>query len=79
MEPISWSVIAGLVVQYGLPLAERIWQKASSNSPPTQADFDELKAMSERTPESLLREVLAANGVSETDPKAIEIFRLLKG
>lgn len=45
MEPMSWSILAQLIISVGLPAAEAIWKKAAAGTDPTQADWDEIKAM----------------------------------
>jgi len=75
---MGWEALIPLIVQYGLPLAERIWQKWANKEPVSQADWDELKAMAAETPESLAKKVIAAKGLSLDDPKVIELLELLK-
>jgi len=77
MEPISWSVIAGLMLQYGLPIAERVYQKWSSGTPPTQADFDELNQMKRETPQNLFNEMLIARNADPNSAWAQELKRLI--
>lgn len=46
---MTWDVIAGLILQYGIPLAEKLWTKWASGNAPTQADWDELKQLAGQT------------------------------
>lgn len=60
---MNWIVIAQLVAQYGIPVAEAIFQKVQSGQEPTQADFDQLKAMAQQTAQDRMRAQLVAAGV----------------
>ena len=42
---MNWAVLIPIITQYGIPVAEYIWQKWSSGAAPTQADWDQLRAM----------------------------------
>jgi len=67
-----------LIMQVGIPLAEKLWQKWSSGEELTQADWDELKALSVQTPESQLRDALVRAGIPLDSEKAKKLFELLK-
>lgn len=75
---MNWATLIPIIAAYGLPLAEKLWQKWSTNSEPTQADWDELKALGAQTMESQVLAALVRNGVSVDDPKAKELLALLK-
>ena len=67
-----------LIMKVGVPLAEKLWQKWSSGKELTQADWDELKAISEKTPESQLSDALVRAGIPLDSEKAKKLFELLK-
>ena len=60
---MNWIVIAQLVAQYGIPVAEAIFQKIQSGQEPTQADFDRLKEMAQQTAADRMKAQLVAAGV----------------
>ena len=70
--------MAQLIAQYGLPLAERLWQKWASETEPTQADWDELKSLASQTMESQVIAALARNGIALDSPKAKEMLALIR-
>ena len=55
---MNWLSIIPIIAQYGLPLAERLWQLATNNLTPTQADWDELKLLAAKTSKSQLIDAL---------------------
>lgn len=75
---MSWELIAELIVSEGLPLAEKIYQKWASGNPPTQADFDELRALQTQKAADRLKAQLAAAGIPLDDPKAVALLALVK-
>ena len=75
---MNWAMWIQLITQVGLPLAEKLWQKWSANNEPTQADWDELRALSVQTPESQLRDSLVRAGIPLDSDKAKKLFELLK-
>lgn len=59
---MNWAVIAGLVLQYGLPFVEKLIAKWSSNSPVTLAEFSELTALASQNAQAImLARLKAAN------------------
>ncbi len=75
--PIPWDLLIQLIIKYGLPMAERIWQKATSGKDPTQADFDELNALETETPETHLAAIAKNLGLEMDSPKIVEIAKLI--
>lgn len=75
---MSWEVLIPIIAQYGIPLAEKLWQKWSSKVEPTQADWDELKALGSQTARSQMTDAIARAGISLDDPRAIELLKLVK-
>lgn len=74
---MDWSSIISLIVQYGLPVAEALFQKWTTGAVPTQADFDTLNAMAAQNAISILKAQLTAAGITLTDPKALALLALL--
>lgn len=74
MEPLSWATLATLIANEGIQVAEKIYQKWASGSLPTQADFDEIRAVASVTALDRAKAALTANAVDLNDPKVKEIL-----
>lgn len=74
---MTWTVLIPIIAQYGIPLAESLFQKWTSGAAPTQADFDSLKAMASQTAKDQLKARLAAAGIPLDDPKAVALLNLV--
>ncbi len=44
MEPVTWSVIASLVLKYGVPFVDQLIQNLKNNNPVTLDEWNALKA-----------------------------------
>jgi hypothetical protein len=75
---MGWDILAQLIAAEGLPLAEKLWQKWASKAPATQADWDDLRALSQKTPHSQMLAALAKAGIAADGPKAKELLELVK-
>lgn len=75
---MNWTLLLPIIAQYGLPLAEKLWQKWASKSEPTAADWLELKELGYQTMESQVLAALVRNGIAVTDPRAVELLKLIK-
>lgn len=75
---MNWALLIPIIANYGLPLAEKLWQKWSTKGEPTQADWDELKALGMQTFHSQLLAALTRNGISVDDPRAKELLKLIQ-
>lgn len=75
---MGWAEIIGLILNYGIPVAERIFQKASSGAPPSQADFDELKVLASQTAQSQMLAAAARAGLPPDDPRVKALLELMK-
>lgn len=73
---MSWAALIPIIAEYGIPLAETLFQKVTSGSPPTQADFDQLKAMAKQTAQDQMKSSLVAAGIPLTDPHAVALLAL---
>ncbi|MEI6194396.1 MAG: hypothetical protein WCS42_08700 [Verrucomicrobiota bacterium] len=58
-----WTLLIPIIAQEGIPVAEALFQKWSSGTPPTQADFDELRALGRQSALDLLKARLVARGI----------------
>ena len=73
---MGWEALIPIIAQYGIPLAENLFQKWTSGNPPTQADFDELRALAAQTAEDHMKAAITRAGISLTDPKAVALLAL---
>lgn len=76
---MSWVLLAQIIATSGLQVAERVWQKWAAKGEPTQADWDELKALGAKTAQSQVIDALARNGIPLDSPRAVELLALVKG
>lgn len=74
---MDWATIAMLIAQYGIPLAESVYQKWSAGTPPTQADFDALKALASSKASDEMLKVLKSQGIEPTSPQGIAFLALV--
>lgn len=72
-----WMTLIPIIAQYGLPLAESLWQKATTGAPPTQADFDALRTMASQKAADLTRTQLAAAGIALDSPQGKAMLALV--
>lgn len=64
---MNWTALIPIIAQYGIPLAESLFQKWTTAAVPTQADFDELRALASRTAKD---EMLLALQRANVDPNS---------
>lgn len=67
---MNWVVLAPIIAEYGLPFAEKLWRLVSSGTAPTQADWDELRKLSRKTPRSKMEEALVGAGIDLSSEQA---------
>jgi len=58
-QKMTWAIIVPLILQYGLPFAEKVWLLWAAGNLPTQADWDTLKELAKLRAVDLMRQVLA--------------------
>lgn len=73
---MGWEALIPIIAQYGIPLAEKLFQKWTSGTPPTQADFDELRSLAKQSANDHMKASLVRAGISLDDPKAIALLAL---
>lgn len=73
---MNWSLLIPIIAQYGLPLAERLFAKWSTDNVPTQADFDELRAAAQQSAADRMRAALNAARIPLDDPTAQKLIGL---
>jgi len=60
---MGWEQLIPIIAQYGLSLAEKLWQKWSSGATPTQADWDDLRAAAGQTAKDRMVKMLLDQGI----------------
>ena len=75
---MSWAVIVPLIVQYGLPFAQKIWSLWTTGTDPTQSDWDALMKLANQTPLSQMQDALTRAGIPLDDPRAAAFLALVK-
>lgn len=60
---MNWAEAIQLIIAVGLPAAEKIWQKVASGKDPTQADWDELRALTNQKASDQMLTVLKAQNI----------------
>ena len=73
---MSWATWIPVIIQYGLPVAQKLWEKATSGKDPTAEDWAELTTMSKDTAQSRTVIVLLQNGIDPTSDKGKAILAL---
>lgn len=76
---MTWAALIPIIAQYGIPLAEKLFQKWSSGNPPTQADFDELRAEEKQTAADRMALAITQAGFTLDDPKVQAFLKLAGG
>jgi hypothetical protein len=73
---MGWEALIPIIAEYGIPLAESLFKKWSTGTPPIQADFDELRALANQNATDHIKAQLAKAGIPLTDPKAVALLAL---
>ena len=73
-----WTALIPIIAQYGLPVAEAIWQKWSTGAAPTQGDFDSLKALAKLTAADQMKAQLVAAGIPLDSDHAKSLLALVQ-
>lgn len=71
---MGWETLIPIIAQYGIPLAEKLWNKWSTSTAPTQADWDELRALAQQNASSHMTAALVRAGI---DPSSAQGKALL--
>jgi hypothetical protein len=64
---MSIDIVLQVLLKYGIPVAEQVWKMFSGTGQPTQADWDTLRALGEKTGKQQLKDALLRNGI---DPES---------
>lgn len=74
---MNWATLVPIIVQYGLPVAEKLFQLWTTNAAPTQADWDALKALGLATRKQDMTAALIRNGVDPQSPQGQALLALV--
>jgi len=69
-----WATLLPVILQYGVPFAEQLWQNINSTTPPTQAQWDALKALSQQTAKTQMLAALARAGIDPASPQGVALL-----
>jgi hypothetical protein len=75
---MTWVTLIPLIAQYGLPYVEQLWKLWTTGTPPTQADFDNLRSLASQTASDRMKANLTAAGIPLTDPHAVSLLALVQ-
>jgi len=56
---MTWAILLPIILRDGIPAAMRLWQLVTTNAEITQADWDSLEALSQKTYDDYIREAEA--------------------
>jgi hypothetical protein len=74
---MTWVALIPIILQYGLPVAEKLFQLWSTNAAPTQADWDALKVLGTATRKQDMTNALIRNGIDPTSPQGQALLALV--
>ena len=74
---MAWITLLPIILQYGVPFAEKLFTLWSTNAAPTQADWDALKALSGSNSTSQMLNVLAQSGIDPKSPQGQAFLALV--
>lgn len=76
-----WEILIPLIVKEGItaiPIAEALWKKWTSGADPTQADWDELRALASSSANAKMMLVLGKHGIPLDSPQGLALLALTK-
>lgn len=73
---MSWIQLIPLIATYGIPIVEKLWALAQTNTAPSQADWDALKALTTQTAKQQMALALARNGIDPLSPQGVALLAL---
>jgi len=73
---MTWAALIPIIATNGLQVAEKIWQLWSTNSAPTQADWDALKVLGQANAKSQMALALARAGIDPASPQGQALLAL---
>ena len=74
---MNWATLIPIIIQYGLPVAEKLWSLWTTNAAPTAADWEALKALGVSTRKQDMTAALIRNGVDPASPQGQALLALI--
>lgn len=74
---MSWAVLIPIIIQYGLPVAEKLFNLFTTGATPTAADWEALKALGTATRKQDMTASLIRNGVDPASPQGQALLALV--
>lgn len=74
---MPWTTFIPLLIQYGFPVAEDLFNKWTSGGNVTAQDIADLRARLQVTAADQMKARLAAAGIPLTDPHAVALMALV--
>lgn len=75
---MTWATLIPIIAQYGLPLAESLFQKWTTGAPPTQADFTALLALANQNASAQMKALLTQNNIDPASPQGQAFLALVQ-
>jgi len=73
---MNWPMLIPLIVRYGVPFAEKMWNLFTKGGVPTEADWAELRALSDQTAKSQMTDALIRAGIPLDSDEAKALLAL---
>ncbi len=73
---MPWTTWITIIAQNGLPLAYALFQRWTTGTPPTQADWDALNAIASQTAVDRIKARLVAAGIALDSDQAKQLIAL---
>jgi hypothetical protein len=77
MEPITWSVVAGLLLKYGPEITDFIVRKWNARGVVTMAEWDDVFALAQKSAVSQFQDAIARAGLSLENEHVRNVLALL--
>jgi len=76
---MTWAALIPVIIQYGLPFAEKLWSQWTNNAgaTPTQGDWDELKALASNNARTQMLAALSRAGIDPNSPTGQQFIALV--
>jgi len=72
---MTGAAIAQLIITYGVPFAQKVWQMATAPTV-TQADWDALNALSNQSARTKMLDALTKAGIDPASPQGQALLAL---
>lgn len=73
---MTWEILIPVIGKYSIELAESLWKRWASGQLPTQADWDDLKAMSNQTAKDRMLLALTRAGIDPNSDQGKALLAL---